>query len=177
MQCPQSRASIGLAPVFNVLTMLQADNSICYSTGTTLTAHLGGQIIKLLNNEKRYRTKIYVKAGFQVCVFFKSIWISSRKYGKLVHNLVKLSKKCSPVIFVLFFRYSRAQWSSVLFLLAFQIRLDPAKNLNPDPDPEDPESGSRSRRPWIRIRIQAISYPLSENNIKLFHNYKIFSSK
>ena len=43
---------------------------------------------------------------------------------------------------------------------------DPAKNLNPDPE-----------RPWIRIRILAISLHYLKKKLKLLHFYKFLSPK
>ena len=50
-----------------------------------------------------------------------------------------------------------------MFRIRIQWNLDPARNLNPDPDTEDPDP--------------SYFLTLSENNIKLFHNYTILSSK
>ena len=45
---------------------------------------------------------------------------------------------------------------------------DPAKNINPDPDPE---------RPWIQIRILAISLHYLEKNLNYFIIISFYQQK
>ena len=60
-----------------------------------------------------------------------------------------------------------------MFRIRFQLNPDPdpAKYLNPDPDPEDLESLNPDPDPSYFLALS------ESKNLKLLHNYKIFSSK